>query len=274
MKEIKVQGFKSDTTPDDRPAVCVFGDWNVGKTRFSTTMPHANGAIGIIPLDKNTMRTLDEQRKQHKLPLLVPSEPFITAKDEIEIAMLDSTTPADRDKVKHKYTERIKRIFDFGMRLATHPDVESIAVDASQLFDFILFSHFGRRNQIDSFLRGAPNQDMIDFVNALRFKNVCWVHRAAEVWKDSGEVDNQGKSKQKPTGKFKPDGCSKILGSMTVTMELTALKKRGLELDTKYGVTILSCKGNTLLEGQKLDEYGVVGEEINWANIMTVIGVE
>ena len=274
MKEIKVTGFKSDTTPDDRPAVCVFGDFNTGKTRFTTTMPHDKGAIGFISLDKNTMRTLDEQKKLRKLPLLVPAEPFITAKDEIEIAMLDGSTNVDKDKIKHKYIERIKRIFDFGMRLAAHPDIESIAIDSSQLFDFILFSHFGRRNQIDSFMRGGANQDMLDFVSALRFKNTCWVHRSGEIWKDTGEVDSQGKPKQKPSGKFKPDGCGKIMGSMTATIELTSNKKRGLDLDTKYGVNIITIKGNTLLEGQSLAEYGVVGEEITWANIMTVIGVE
>lgn len=275
MKEIKIAGFTSTTTPDDRPALCVFGIENSGKTRLGCTMPNSTGAIGWIPLDKNTLRTVDEYKKTHpKAQILVPSQPFIDAKTEISIAMKDSTLTAERDEIRKMYTERVKRIFEYGMKLAAHPDVESIAVDASQLFDIILFSHFGRRNQIESYQRGAPNQDMIDFISALRFKNLCLMNRAAEVWKDTGEVDNKGNKKQAPIGKFKPDGFGKIGSFMTATVELVVLRKKGLELDTKYGVLVHTCKGNTLLEGQKLDEYGVVGEEITWANIMTVIGVE
>ena len=274
MKQIKIAGFKADTSPDDKPAVNIFGETNTGRSRFTCTMPHENGVIGYIPLDKNTLRTIHEYQETHPgIQILIPEKPFIDAKSEIEIAMLDSGTAADRGKVMAAYTERTKRIFEFGMRLAEHPDVESIAVDASQLFDFILFSHFGRRNQIESYMRGAPNQEMIDFVSALRFKNVCWVHRAGEIWAETGEVDKDGKKKQSPTGRFKPDGCAKIAYSMTATLQFLALRKKGLELDTKYSVQVMACKGNTLLEGQTLNEYGVVGEAITWDNVMMALGI-
>ena len=270
-KEIRVEGFTTDTTPDDRPAMCVFGEENVGKTRFGCTMPEA---VGFIALDKNTKRSIDEYRKVTKAHILVPEKPFVSDKQAIELAMWDATLKTDQDKIRKAYTEIVSKIFEFAMKLAEHKDVASVAVDGSQLFDYILFSHFGRRNQIESFQRGPANQDMVDFVNALRFKNLCLMNRAAEIWKDTGEMDAQGRKKQSPSGKFKPDGFSKIGGFMTAVIELTAKRAKDLDLDQKYRVKVVTCKGNTLMEGQDLSDYGVAGESISWGNVMTAIGLE
>ena len=37
MKQIKIAGFKFDTTPDDKPAVNIFGETNTGRSRFTCT---------------------------------------------------------------------------------------------------------------------------------------------------------------------------------------------------------------------------------------------
>jgi len=172
------------------------------------------------------------------------------------------------------------------MALVEHPDVESIVIDrASQVFDIILFSHFGRRNQIESFQRGAPNQDMIDLINALSTKNLALICKSSEIWKDTGEVDNKGRKKQAPSGKFKPDGFGQVGRFVTAVIELTAGRKQYTSkeededearldcLRQKYKCKLVTAKGNVLLEGADLSDYGVCGEGITWDNLMTVIGV-
>lgn len=275
MREIKIEGFTSDTKPDVKPAVCVFGEANTGTTRFGTTLPTNGGMSGWIALDRNSKATVDEHRVKRGLPILINKEPFIGEKAAVEIAMND-----DPKKVKAVYAEALKRVIDRLMALHDHKDVENIVIDrCSQLFDYILFSHFGRRNQIESFMRGAPNQDMIDIINALSKKNLCLICKATEIWKDTGEVDTQGKKKQAPSGKFKPDGFNQIDRFVTATIELSSGQKK-YDMDpedayrAKYKCKLIRCKGNTLLEGQDLTDYGLAGEGITWENLMMVIGQE
>jgi hypothetical protein len=196
----------------------------------------------------------------------VNKDPFISSKESIRVALNEK--PAETMKI---YTDVVKRAFEAGTSLAAHPDVESIVVDNfSQLCDWIMFSHFGRKNQIDSYRRGAPNQDMIDFISALGTKNLVLIHRAAEIWKD--EVDAEGKLKGKPTGKFKPDGFNKIGAFVTATIKLEATRKKVNSLEDKYRAHVVTCKGNTLLEGQDLfNEFSIAGESITWDNIMAAI---
>lgn len=272
VKQIQIEGCTTDTTPKDKPAMCVFGDENVGKTRFGCTMPN-EGAIGFIVLDKNTKRTIDEYKRKNHANILVPDKPFVSDKQALELAVWDSSSAAGQEKIRLAYTGIVDRIIEFAARLGGHPDVESVAVDTSQLFDYILFSHFGRRVQIESFTRGPANQDLIDIVNALQFKNLCMMNRSSEIWKDTGEIDKQGKKKQAPSGKFKPDGFGKIGSFMTVVLELTAKRSKGLDFEEKYRAKVSTCKGNTLLEGTDLHEYGVSGEAITWENVLTAIGL-
>jgi hypothetical protein len=267
MKQIKVAGFTTDTTPDARPAVCIFGEENTGTTRFGCTAPHDDGWIGWLALDKNSKATVEEMKVRDNLPVLVNKEPFLSHADAMKVALIDNP-----DEVKKIYTGAIRKVFDQAVALAAHPDVESVVIDrASQLFDMILFSHFGRRNQIESFQRGAPNQDMIDLINALSTKNLVLIHKSAEIWKDTGEVDKNGRKKQAPTGKFKPDGFNQVGRFVTAVVELSAKRGKVTGLEDKYRLKVVTCKGNTLLEGSDLAEYGVAGEEITWDNLMTVI---
>ena len=273
MRQVKIQGFTDNANSDFRPAICVHGIENTGTTRFGTTAP---GLIGWIAIDRNSKTIVEEQKEKNKLDILVNKDPYISHKDAIRIALIENP-----DETKKIYSEAVKRIFDDCMKLADHPDVESIVLDrASQIFDYILFSHFGRRNQIETFQRGAPNQDMIDLISALGSKNLVLACKSAEVWADTGEVDKSGKKKQAPTGRMKPDGFGKIGQFVTATIELTA--KRGKltgedeeeKLAQKYKCKIVHCKNNVLLEGQDLSEWGVCGEAITWSNVLSVIGVE
>jgi hypothetical protein len=274
MKEIKVEGFSYNSTPDTQPAICVYGPENCGKSRFGCTAPHDDGLIGWLALDKNSKGAVEEYKRKHKVNhILVNQKPFMSHAEAIKVAMIEK--PAETKAI---YKEVVSRIFDAGMALAGNKDIESIVVDdGSQMFDAILFSHFGRRNQIESFMRGAPNNDFIDFVNALGSKNLVMICRGAEVWADTGEIDSAGKKKQAPTGALKPDGFGKIGKFMTAVVELTAKRKKPTSEDTeealkeKYHCRIVTCKGDTLLEGQDLAPFGVCGQEITWENLMAVI---
>lgn len=278
MKEVKIEGFTYDSTPENRPAICVFGEENVGKSRFGCTAPHDEGLIGWLALDKNSKAAVDQYKKQHNANYIVVNKtPLMTHAEAIKVALMDSV-----EKTKATYTEVMGRVFDKAMELAGHKDIQSIVVDdGSQLFDWVLFSHFGRRNQIESFMRGGANNDFIDFVNALGSKNLVMVCRGTEVWADTGEVDKTtGRKKQAPTGRLRPEGFGKIGKFMTATLELTAKRKKPTSDDNKealaekYRCKIVTCKGNTLLEGQDLAEYGVSGDDITWDNVMAVIGAD
>ncbi len=277
MKQIQIEGFTFDSTPENKPAICVFGEENVGKSRFGCTAPHDDGLIGWLALDKNSKAAVDAYKKAHNANhLMVNAKPFMTHAQAIKVAMTES--PAETKTI---YKAIVGSIFDAGMALAAHKDVESIVVDdGSQFFDNILFSHFGRRNQIESFMRGAPNNDFIDFVNALGSKNLVMICRGTEVWADTGEVDKDGKKKQAPTGRLKPEGFGKIGKFMTAVIELTAKRKKPTSEDKtealaeKYHCKVVTCKGDTLLEGQDLATFGVSGEAISWENVMAVLGAE
>ncbi len=274
MKQTVIEGFTYDSTPDNKPAICIFGEENVGKSRFGCSAPHDNGMIGWLALDKNSKAAVDTYKKAHGANyLLVNEKPFLSHADAIKIAMTD--TPAVTKKL---CADIVKRVWETGMRLAEHKDIESIVVDdGSILYDWILFSHFGRRNQIESFMRGAPNNDFIEFINAMGGKNLVLICRGQEVWGDTGEIDKDGKKKQAPTGKLKPEGFGKIGKFVTAVVELTARRKKPTSEDPtqalaeKYHCRIVTTKGDTLLEGQTLDAYGITGEEITWDNLMAIL---
>lgn len=288
MKEtmINIPGFSSDTTPDDKPMLGVYGAENVGKTRIGCTAPCDDGLLAFIALDKNSKRGIEQYRNENPeraARIIVNTKPLTDQLDWVKVALLDSADEGELKQIKSMYTTAVKKVFDQTMVLVRNPNVESIVIDdCSQLFDWIMFSHFGRRNQIESFQRGAPNQDMIDFITALGRKNTVLIHRGAQVWADTGEMDNKGRKKQAPTDRLRPEGFGKLGKFMTAVVELQVERGKVYgktaeeQLGKKYRCRVQSCKGNTLLEGCDLGEAdygGVKGREITWDGIMQAIGV-
>ncbi len=272
MKQtIQIEGFTADLTPDDKPAINVYGSEGSGKTRFAATAPDP---IGLLALDKKSKRTFQKIAKSLGKQVVVNKEDYISGQDAIKLAMLDTDIPVQRKEIKEFYGKLYKKVMDTGLALAAHPGIETIVIDtATQLWEWIMFSHFGRRNQVESFMRGAPNQDMVDLINALKCKNLILVNRASEEWKDTGQVDEKGNKKQAPSGKFKSDGFNKTGFYTTITMELTNVGK-SKDPDDKFKAKLVRCQPNSLLEGQDLGEYSLVGEAITWDNLMTIVGVE
>lgn len=280
MKQVNVPGFTSDTKPNTKPAIVVFGSENTGTTRFGTTAPCDQGVIGWLAIDRNSKITVEEQKEKNGLPILINKEPLLSHDESMLMALEDNP-----EKVKECYKKVIERVFNQTIALAKHPDVESIVIDrASQVFDFILFSHFGRRNQIESFQRGASNQDMIDLITGLGHKNLVLCAKATEIWADTGETitkgSRAGEKKQAPTGKFKPDGFSQISRFVTAVIELTNKKGKLTgdddeeKLKEKFRAKVITCKRSVLMEGRDLYDYGISGEEITWDNVMMLLGTK
>lgn len=269
MKQIIIEGFTADLTPDDKPTLSIYGQEGSGKTRLAATAPDP---IGLLALDKKSKRTFQKIAEAMGKQVVVNKEDYITGKDAIKLAMLDSDDKKQRDEIKKFYGDLFQKVMNTGLALASHPSIETIVIDtATQLWDWIMFSHFGRRNQVESYQRGAPNQDMIDLINALKTKNLILIHRASEEWKDTGEVDKEGRKKQGPSGKFKAEGFTKMGYFATAIIELVNAPKAA-EPDDKFKMRIVRCQVNALLEGQNMDEYSLKGEGITWDNLMTVIG--
>lgn len=270
VKTLSIEGFSSDLAPDDRPSLSIHGIEGVGKTRLAMTAPDP---IGLLALDKKSKRTAEAIGAELGKVIIANQKPFLPDTSAIKLATVDGDTADGLKQIKDTYTLAVKNVLESGMRLAEHKDIQTIVLDTgSQFFDWILFSHFGRRNQITPTSRGAANQDMIDFVNALRSKHLIIIHRSKEIWKKTGENDKQGKPIKEPSGKFEVDGFNKIGGFVTATIELTNNKAPTDDLDKKFRVKVVTCQTKPLLEGQDLSEYEVKGDSITWDNIAMVMG--
>lgn len=213
------------------------------------------------------------------------------------------------EQAKQDYVRVVDKIRSDVIKLVSSRSVESICIDkASQLYNYILFSRHGRAQQIEQLSRMVPNQDMIDLVNYIRGrKNLLLIHRSADIYEKTGEVDPISKrEKTVASGRYKPEAMGNIEGFVTATIELTSEDRLGVRgkknydeteeqakkriFRLKYNVRVHKCKGNTLLEGQTLeklpteieerliesDEYegpGVCGLDINWDNVVRVLGI-
>ena len=271
MKQIQIPGFSQQIKLTDKPTVSVYGDEGSGKTRFAATAPDP---IGLLPIDDKSKRTFKPVAEKMGKIVFTPDANYINHAEAQKMAMLDSEKKENLPIIKQFYTELHKRVLEDAMKLASNRDIASVVVDSNTVFwHWILFGHFGRRNKIDQFSRDAPNNDMQEFIGALKHKNLILLHRSAEIYKNTGEVDAAGRPKGVGTGKFKSEGCTKLGYLINIEVELVSAPKAD-DLDKKFRMRIRECQNNPLIEGEFMDEYGLKGEGITWDNIMTVIGWE
>lgn len=275
-KLISIPGCSTNLTPDDKSSLSIYGIEGVGKTRLAITAPDP---IGLLALDKKSKRTAEAIGAQLGKTIIANTHPFLSDTAALKIAMLpeeldDKKIQESNEKViKEVYLKAFGDMCDTAMNFAAHPDIETIVVDTStQLFDWIMFKNFGRKNKIPPVSRSVPNQDMIDFVNALRSKHLILIHRSKEIWKNTGKTDRNGDPIKEPSGKYELEGFSKIGGFVTSTIELTNNKAPTDDLDKKFRARVVTCQTNPLLEGMDLSEYGVKGDGITWESLALVMG--
>lgn len=212
-------------------AVCPFGLDTSGKTRLIATAPDP---IGAIPLERKSRPTLKAVAKEFGKHIIMPKEDFIRHENPMKIARMDET------QAKTYYSEHVKAILGAAYDLLNNPDIRTIAIDSgSQLWENILFSHFGRKDQIKPVLRGGANQDMIDFLNAVTTKHLIITHRAKQVWENEKPVKD----------KYEIEGFNRIGYYTTVVCEMKRNEKFGGTNGWQFAMDIRSCQARALLQG-------------------------
>lgn len=271
MKAISIEGFDR-VEPTTGFALAVFGPDGSGKTRL-IAQAQAEAFMddmetGVIVLDAKTRDTLKHECEELGVPMpLTNKRDYVTPQDAMRLAALPDATDAEKAaaivEVRKFYTSVINRIVKEAVLLADHKQIMTISIDPfTELYDYLFFSHYGRKTQIPALSRTAVNQDAIDFIKAIRHKNVILTHRQGEIWADKGQRSSKGEVVKEPTGRFKLQGYNDIGYQVSGVIQMKADPKKSAP--EKFSVDVLKCQLNVALEGEK-DRWE--GEDITWAAI-------
>lgn len=274
MKEIAIEGF-GRVEPSTGFALAVFGPDGSGKTRL-IAQAQAEAYMedmetGVIVLDAKTRDTLKQECESLGVPMpLTNKRDYVTPQDAMKLALLDSATdPKDPDNAKAAkevmafYAKVVGKIYEDALRLADHKQIMTISIDPfTELYDYMFFEHFGRKNQIAALSRTAVNQRAIDFVKAIRHKNLILTHRQGEVWGDKGQRDKEGKVVKEPTGRFKLQGYNDIGYQVSAIIQMKSDPRQ--QAPDKFSVDVFKAQLAAGLEGEK---DWLTGEEITWQRI-------
>ena len=204
---------ESQTQAHAKLAIATFGGPGSGKTRFCLTAPagkRPKGGIGIIPLERKTKPTFQEENKKFQKRLYWPGAETVRHDNPMKIVSMKgncknevtitNTPQAPACCEIHYYKWHRMRILASYYSMAENPDIETIVIDSgSQLKEDLLMAHYGRTQKIMARERGEFNQDWKDILNSCQHKHLIITHHPSEVWRND-----------KPTGKFTWDGYNKI----------------------------------------------------------------
>lgn len=247
MKEIKIDGFVSNPSATESIALGLFGEQGTGKTRLLTTMPDP---IGIIPLDRKCRATVSRIAEELGKVVVFPKADFIRVENPMRLSMLKPTCGGNvevklTDKEPryccaiHYYRWHVNRIKAAAYRLYDHPDIRSIGIDTgTQLWEDILFAHYGRSERIMPRDRGPANQEMIEFLNCLSGKHLAITHKAREVWKND-----------KPTGRYEWAGFPHLGYHVNVIAECTCDETKGPDDENRFALNVVMCQDNPDIQG-------------------------
>lgn len=262
MKAISIPGFDR-VEPSTGFALAVFGPDGSGKTRL-IAQAQAEAYMddmetGVIVLDAKTRDTLKQECESLGVPMpLTNKKDYVTPQDAMRMALNE-----DPKEVMKFYTSVIKRITDDAMALADHKQIMTVSIDPfTELYDYMFFEHFGRKNQIPALSRTAVNQEAIDLLKAIRHKNLILTHRQGEIWADKGQRDKEGKVVKEPTGRMKLQGYNDIGYQVSAIVQMKADPRQ--QAPDKFSVDVVKAQLAAGLEGEK---DWLSGEEITWSAI-------
>lgn len=242
-KFVEVQSLVSD-----KLAIGSYGLAGAGKTKLIASGLSV-GNVGVVPLDRKTRRTLAKEYEKYAHygnKLYFPPEDFIRHAKPMELSMMKP------EESMIYYGKHFAAIQDAAFTLAERKDIAVIGIDSgTQLWEDIMFKHYGRNQRILPRDRGAANQDMRDFLNSLQDKHLIVTHQAAEVWKND-----------RPTGKFDWAGFSKLDYYCNVIVEHTYDEKAA-----QYGLTVRLCQDRPDLIGEEI----LTGEDITFEMLANTI---
>lgn len=242
VKDLKLEGFTTNirSTVDLSLVIGIFGPQGSGKTRFCATAPDP---IGVVPLDRKSRfsiaKTMDELGKV----VMMPNQDFIRHAEPLKLALLEPK------QAMEYYSEHCKKVMDAAFKLNSHKDIQTVVIDTgTQLWEDLLFKNYGRNQRIMPRDRGAANQDMIDFLNAMTGKHLILTHKAAEIWSGEGDAG-------KPTGKFKLSGFGHLSYHSTCVLEMKKNTLYNTETGSgggkawKWSLDVVDCQAMPELEG-------------------------
>lgn len=268
MKTISIEGFDR-VEPSTGFALAVFGPDGSGKTRL-IAQAQAEAYMedmetGVIVLDAKTRDTLKQECDQLGVPMpLTNKRDYVTPQDAMRMALIDEETKDGVSEIKKFYTGIVDRIYQDAVRLADHKSIMTVSVDPfTELYDYMFYAQFGRKTQIGQLSRHAVNQHVIDFVKAIRHKNVILTHRESSVYVDKGKRDPKTNEViREDSGRKKLQGYNDIGYQVSAIVQLRYNERE--RAPGKFKIDVHRAQLAVGLEGEK---DWLTGEEITWQAI-------
>lgn len=251
VREVKVGGveFTSESVTNTDPyIIALFGEENVGKTRFPLTGPDP---IAYVPLEMKAYVTMDKDSKEFGKQVFKPKDPMALIVSERKVGPL-----TDIEKQKF-YIEHVKKVKETVYALLEHADTKVVVIDKfTTLCVRIEYSINGmtpKYVKVDGKVyqsKSEVRQSIIDFVNSLsQFGKTVVLNCASKG--DYDVVDSQGS----PVRNTWDCGAFYMLGShANLVCELSDNayydpKKNGDKYAWKYQLNVRRCQKNPRLEG-------------------------
>jgi hypothetical protein len=259
------EGFSREWTGRDCACIGVFGPQGSGKTRLCATACAWSAERGKVPgwlvMDRKTRKTVRDTCAAlgYDLPV-INRDDFITQAEALKLA----TNEADEVK-KKTYTVAVEKVFKAAVDLAANPVIDPIVIDsASGLWDWIAYSHFGKKQDVGkSRVWGPPKQDWTDLLDGIAHKTVIVTLHAKDQWKDD-----------KSTGKLTFDGPPHLGYTVTSLVRLRQFDGKLASDQTyvdRFRLDLIESQDNKALEGQ---EDLLSGESVTFADLMSVLRPE
>lgn len=251
MKETKIGGvdFTSESIVNTDPyIIALFGEENVGKTRFPLTGPDP---VAYIPLEMKAYVTLDKDGKEFGKKVLKPKDPMSLIVGERKVGPM-----MDVEKQKF-YIEHVKKVKETIYALLEHKDTRVVVID--KFTTLCIWIEYAVNGMTPKYVKidGTPKQSkaevrqsIIDFVNSLsQFKKTVVLNCASKG--DYDVVDAKGE----PLRNTWDCGAFYMLGShANLVCELEDNPyhdpgKTGDKYSWKYQMNVRRCQKNPALEG-------------------------
>jgi hypothetical protein len=273
-----IPGFTTTIRGGNLITAATFGKQRRGKTHFSLTasLVPQFAPIGVIPLDKNTLDVVEKfvlENPDADGQILLPEKDFIKGQSkDLKAFMAMSKENKEAAVLRHRtLCDEIKTLY-WTLNDSPPSLVKTIAIDATQLWSYIMFANYGRALRVDPIDRGVANQELVDMINASR-KHLILVHDASEIW--TTQKDPRGNETKGPSGNDKPDGCSKILPRVNVVVEhfkRKTPKTRDGGGELVFGARVSDSTLRPDLIGDQ--EAELIGEDCNWMSLVGLLKPE
>jgi len=231
-------------------SIATFGAERTGKTTFALSAPEP---IGVIPLDKNAIYTMNKVAQENDRRIVMPKLNFVLGMvdwknmpmNPIRLAKLPEAE--SKDYYRNKIINPIKEAYYAMLEMK---EVRTVVFDTGgQLNNFVVMANHGRASSIMQRERGPDNAEMREIITAAEVakKHLIMVHHRSEIYEND-----------KGTGRYKPEGWARLGANVNVVVE--HVKKGG-----KYKMKVFDCQANADLLGNENGD--LVDDECTFAHL-------